>query len=345
MKSKWYEKVIEFGVNLDKTEIALRANRTLIFTIVLIMAAIMLLGTAAAFFISVKSPERVMVPDVTGTELTEALQEMQVKQLYPKIQMRYSNSPEEKGTVLEQSPAGGTIVKAGRRIQLTVSQGAVIDRVENYVGMKIDDVRMQLQTLFAASTTPIIKLSDAPIYKTNAAEAGTVLEQNPAPNSALTGPVTLQLVVSSGPGGEEVNVPDITGISLNDVLLTISRTKLIFDFTVQSTQNEQEAGTVLAQKTPKERERLNAYSRIEAVIALPETVINDTVYGLIEENLPPYPYALPVELTAEPPDSAPYTVVTLQHIGGHFTVPYAVPRHSRLTLKVSGNPIKHYTAD
>ena len=88
MKSKWYEKVIEFGVNLDKTEIALRANRTLIFTIVLIMAAIMLLGTAAAFFISVKSPERVMVPDVTGTELTEALQEMQVKQLYPKIQMR-----------------------------------------------------------------------------------------------------------------------------------------------------------------------------------------------------------------------------------------------------------------
>ena len=184
MKSKWYEKVIEFGVNLDKTEIALRANRTLIFTIVLIMAAIMLLGTAAAFFISVKSPERVMVPDVTGTELTEALQEMQVKQLYPKIQMRYSNSPEEKGTVLEQSPAGGTIVKAGRRIQLTVSQGAVIDRVENYVGMKIDDVRMQLQTLFAASTTPIIKLSDAPIYKTNAAEAVTVLEQNPAPNSA-----------------------------------------------------------------------------------------------------------------------------------------------------------------
>ena len=35
MKSKWYERVIEFGVNLDKTEIALRANRTLIFTIVL----------------------------------------------------------------------------------------------------------------------------------------------------------------------------------------------------------------------------------------------------------------------------------------------------------------------
>ena len=90
-----------------------------------------------------------MVPDVTGKDLTDALQEMQAKELYPKIRLRYSKSPEEKGSVLEQSPSGGTIVKAGERINLTVSQGVVLDRVENYVGMKIDDVRAQLQTLFA----------------------------------------------------------------------------------------------------------------------------------------------------------------------------------------------------
>ena len=172
--NRW-KKLSSFGIDLDKTEETIRTNRKLIFTVAALMLCFMFLAALAAFFISVKSPERVMVPDVTGKDLADALQEMQAKELYPKIRLRYSKSPEEKGSVLEQSPSGGTIVKAGERINLTVSQGVVLDRVENYVGMKIDDVRAQLQTLFASSSVQMIKLPDVPIYKEDAAEAGTIL--------------------------------------------------------------------------------------------------------------------------------------------------------------------------
>lgn len=47
---------------------------------------------------------------------------MQVKELYPKIQLRYSDVPGDKGMILEQNPVAGTIVKASRRIDLVVSR-------------------------------------------------------------------------------------------------------------------------------------------------------------------------------------------------------------------------------
>ena len=86
--NRW-KKLSSFGIDLDKTEETIRTNRKLIFTVAALMLCFMFLAALAAFFISVKSPERVMVPDVTGKDLTDALQEMQAKELYPKIRLRY----------------------------------------------------------------------------------------------------------------------------------------------------------------------------------------------------------------------------------------------------------------
>ena len=58
---------------------------------------IMIFVFTAVFFISVKGPEEVMVPNVVGKELTQALLDMQIKELYPRIQLRHSNSITEKG--------------------------------------------------------------------------------------------------------------------------------------------------------------------------------------------------------------------------------------------------------
>ena len=84
--NRW-KKLSSFGIDLDKTEETIRTNRKLIFTVAAFMLCVMFLAALAAFFISVKSPERVMVPDVTGKDLTDALQEMQAKELYPKIRL------------------------------------------------------------------------------------------------------------------------------------------------------------------------------------------------------------------------------------------------------------------
>ena len=345
MKSNWYKKISSFGIDLEKAEQSLSENRKLVVCVALIMLVFMMIAGLAAFFIAVKSPEKVMVPDVVGKELTSALQEMQVKELYPKIRLRYSKSPEEKGSVLEQSPAGGTIVKAGRRINLTVSQGVILDRVEDYTGMKIDDLRIQLQTLFAASSVQMIKVPDLPVYKQDESEPGTILEQNPPANTDLNSPITLQLVVSSGPGRKEVPIPDLKGLSLNDILLQMNRSSLIFDFTAEIPREGQEAGTVISQKRPDGKTSAPAYSRVEVVIALPDGMHNNLIYGLIDENMPPYTFPLETELKAEPPQGRAYSIVVFKHTGNRLTIPYAVPRNTRLVLTVEGKEIKRLIAE
>ena len=345
MKFNSGKKPTPFGFDFEKAETIVRENGRLVFTAVFFTVCLMFLAGLAAFFISVKSPEKVMVPDVVGKELTAALQEMQVKELYPKIRLRYSDSPEEKGTILAQSPAGGIIVKAGQRIALTVSQGVVADRVEDYVGKKLDDVRIHLQTLFASTAVPMIKLPDSPIYQKDDSEAGTILDQNPPPNTVLTRPITMELVVSSGPGNKEVPIPDITGLPLNDVLLYMSRSDIIFDFTAQPPEAGQAPGTVVSLNIPAGKTSATAYSRIQAVIALPDEPQGNSVYGLIDETLPPYPYALRVELRAEPPQAKAYSIVAFKHTGKHLTIPYAVPRNTLLVLSVENKEIKRFTVN
>ena len=69
------------------------------------IAAIIVMGAVCVgvFFAAVKGSEEVLVPDVTGKPLTEAVQAMQVKELFPRIQMRYSDVPGDEGNLQKGS--------------------------------------------------------------------------------------------------------------------------------------------------------------------------------------------------------------------------------------------------
>ena len=191
------------------------------FVFILLGAFILMIcACAAAFFITVKGAEEVLVPNVEGKDLASALLEMQIKELYPRIQLRYSESPGDEGTILSQEPAAGSIVKAGRRINLVVSRGVIIDQVEDYVGQKFDDVQLRIQTLFSGTSRTLITIG-APQYKADASEAGTILEQDPPAGTDISEPIVLRLIVSRGPSYEQTRVPSIVGMSVNDVLTQI----------------------------------------------------------------------------------------------------------------------------
>lgn len=323
-----------FGLNFRKYMNSLQTNGlTLLFSAIgtlVIMAGIFV----AVFFLVLQSPEQVMVPNVVGEPLENALLAMQVKELYPKIQLRYSNSAADKGSVLEQDPPAGTIVKAGRRINLTVSRGIVVDRIGSYVGQKVDDLRIELQAAFSGMAVQLINVPETLMYRTDESEPGTILEQDPMPDTEITSPVTLSLVVSSGPGNETAKVPWLVDMSLNDALLQMGRTKIIFNWTARPLEEGEEPGTVVSQRVPGTDGQAPAYSVSECVIALPEGIENDLSWGIFETELSRFPYPLKVQLDVIPPDGDPYTLVTFKHQGGKLTIPYAVPQFSELVLSV-----------
>ena len=325
-------------INFHRFMESLQMNWKALLLTSLLTIVIMGIAVVAVFFAVVQSEEQVMVPDVLGEQLEDALLELQAKELYPKIQLRYSNSINEKGTILEQDPPLGTIVNAGRRINLVVSKGIVVDSVGNYIGQKIDDVRISLAALFSGYTVPLITLDDNPIYQADESEPGTILEQNPIPETAITSPVKVSLVVSSGPGNETAKLPWLVGKSIDETLLLMSRTKLVFDFDTRALKAGEKPGTVVAQKNFTE-EPLPVYSRSEVTIAMPDTPVENEVYGIFSTKLGKYPYALKVQIDIIPQEGDSYTLISFKHPGGNLTVPYHVPRFSVLVLSVQDKEI------
>ena len=293
---------------------------------------VMFLVAILVFFKNVEGPEKVLVPNVVGKQLEDALLEMQAKELYPKINLRYSDVPGDEGAILEQSPQAGAIVKGYSRVSLVVSRGVVVDKVDDYVGMNIDDLQLKLQTLFAGQTKPLIVLGN-PKYKPDLSEAGTILEQDPPAGTSISEPVTVELVVSRGPNYENTRPPKVVGQSVNDLLQTITRSKVVFDIKSHIALDNEKIGTVVSQQT-FDSEFVPNYSRVEIEMAMPDKPVNDNVYGIFEAKLADYPYPVPMKLEAVPEEGNSYTILSFSHPGGNVTIPYAVPKGTELVLYV-----------
>ena len=241
------KKPFTFGVKFVENYEKLQSNIPVLIITCVTAFVVMLFVACVVFFNNVKGAEKVLVPNVVGKSLEDDLLEMQVKELYPKINLRYSDTPGDEGSILEQNPEAGAIVKGYSRVSLVVSRGVIVDKVEDYVGMSIDEVQMRLQTLFAGQTKPLIVLAD-PEYKPDTSDAGTVLEQDPPSGTSISEPVTVQLIVSRGPNYENTKAPWLMGESVNDLLQRITRSKLVFDITSHIAKDGETPGTVVDQQ-------------------------------------------------------------------------------------------------
>jgi beta-lactam-binding protein with PASTA domain len=316
------------------------------FFISLAIVFIVFVGIIAltVFFVAVRGAEQTMVPDVRNLELTEALLELQVKELYPRIQLRYSQSASDRGRILEQNPEAGTIVKAGRRIRLVVSQGVVINNVENYVGRNIGDVRMDLQTLFASAGSyagtglPLLSLKEPFMYQYSPEAPGTILQQSPEPGSAISGPTVLELVISRGLENEMITIPDLTGLSIDAALALLGQIGAPFTFSERPPRTGETPETVLSQ-SPAAGTIAAANTELSLVAGAPLALADGEVFALFSYTLSPNPYPLSVSLEAILPSGETRSLAVVNHPGGKFVVPYRLPAGSTLILSMQNREL------
>jgi eukaryotic-like serine/threonine-protein kinase len=292
---------------------------------------IMVVAGLSAFFLTLRGAEQTMVPDVRGMELSQALVRMQEKELYPRISLRFTDDPGQRGTVVEQSPSPGAIVKAGRRIQVTVSRGAVADKVESYVGQDVNEVKIHLQTVFAGSR-PLLTIKEPIAYVFDRSPAGTILEQKPAAGTELGGPTALELWVSRGPEKAQIRMPDLSGLSIGDALLQVEKADLVVSFAMRKAVKGEKQGAVASQ-TPAAGSMIAASSRASVTLTEPAPS-KGMVAGVYATGLPEYPYPLRVSLEALEPSGERTPILTVEHPGGAFSAPYFLPAGSFLALTV-----------
>ena len=288
----------------------------------------------SVFFIAVRGAEQTMVPDVVGKELTGALLELQVKELYPRLQLRYSQTSSDRGYILEQEPRPGTIVKAGRRIRLVVSQGVIINRVENFIGRNIYEVRVDLQAVYAGGGgIPLLTLKEPLIYEFSAENPGTILAQKPEPGADISGPMTIEFVVSRGRENTAITIPQLAGLPLTEALGLLSSTGINFQFNIRERRDNERGETVVLQ-VPAANTNAPLSTVVQLTVTSPERISDNEIFGLFRYTIPVNPYPLAVRLEALHPSGERIRIFTIDYPGGEFTVPYKLPVGTVLVLSM-----------
>lgn len=284
------------------------------------------------FLLSLRGAEETMVPDVERLELVDALVSLQDRNLFPLVQQRYFSDPTLKGRVVQQEPAPGTSVRAGKRITLVVSQGAVVDTVGEYVGRNLDDVRSELRTLFS-SFDALLTIDDIS-YVYDEAEAGTIIEQSPEPGLELSGPTELDFVVSRGPEAVREELDSYVGLSWREAVPVLARSDTPFTFSITrdpALTGENPPGTVVGQ-APEPGTQIAAGTNVQLTMTPGEPSSENHVFDLFDRVLPNYAVGVDLSLVAVRPEGEEVVLFSMVHPGGRIAVPYDEPAGTTLVL-------------
>ena len=173
------------------------------------------LAAGAAVTLVLSDGSLVRVPRVTNLNINDARQRLQ-KDLDLKAQPVVVTSDLRVGTVIEQQPAEGTLVKRGSVVRLQVSAGQegpeVID-VPSVVGLPFDQAKSRLSRFS-------VQRVDRPRTERSSVPEGQVIEQSPRAASRAAAGSVIALTVSSGPRGtvEIFEMPNVVGRAYTDAL-------------------------------------------------------------------------------------------------------------------------------
>jgi beta-lactam-binding protein with PASTA domain len=300
-----------------------------------LICGVLVVSGLIAFFITVRGEEETLVPNVVAADLLEALGMLQEKSLAPRVEGRISDD-HAKWTVIEQEPAAGTLVKAGRPVLLVVSRGPIVDRVGDYEGRDLDEVRLELQTLFA-SYRELIKIQEPVARVTDVAAAGTVLAQNPPPNTPIDGVVLLELVVSKGPRGDLIELQNYVTRPFLEVRDELAVLNLPFVFRVRAAREGEAAGSIVSQ-SPTAGQEIPYSSILQLEMTTPSELPEGMMFGLLEASLPDYPILVDLRLEVITATET-RVILAMKHPGGAVSIPYLVDADSQLVLSMFDDEI------
>jgi beta-lactam-binding protein with PASTA domain len=276
---------------------------------------------SSVFFLTLKGEEETMIPQVVGKDLASALVELQEKELTPYVQLKFSDDPREKGNVVSQDPTGGMVSKAGRRVTLWVSKGAIVNDVENFVGQNINDVQLRLKTLFSTQATPLLALTSNPVYTFSSAPEGTVLEQKPVPGTPLSEPTELVVVISKGPKGQVVKVGQYTGHTWTDAIDMLIRENKPFVVKVRKAEAGEKPGQVVNQ-APAPGADMPRGDPVTLTMTTPPDFADGRQFQVLQTTLPDYPIMVDVKVNLRQATGDEITLYQLKHPGGLLTIPF-----------------------
>jgi len=224
----------------------------------------------------------------------------------------------------------------------------MINKVENFIGRNINDVRLELQTFVGSSGAagssgiPLLTLKEPLMYDFSPASSGTILRQKPEPGTDISGPTSLEFVVSRGQESTMITVPQFIGLSISAALEQIGKANIVFEFSLREILDGEKGETVVSQ-SPAAGVSVSPNTRISLTANTPAWLHDDEVFKLFSYDMPPNPYPLPVRLEALLSSGERVRIIAVDFPGGKLTVPYRLPLGSVLVLSLMNREIYRET--
>ena len=153
-----------------------------------------------------------MYNDVVNTSTSSSVSSAQYTFTFTKQQKNDSTHPA--GTIIDQTPKAGSVVKSNAPVTLVVSSGVEPVTMPDVTDKTKDEASTELAAV--GLKAKIITVTD------NSTDAGTVVSTDPKAGQQVEKGSEVKVYVSSGKSDDSIAVPDVTGYSLTNAEAAIS---------------------------------------------------------------------------------------------------------------------------
>lgn len=205
-----------------------------------VVAVLLVLGGGAGVWY-INSGQFIRVPTVLGQTEAAAKQRLSAAGLDVEAVRKGFSDAYDRGTVMDVNPDPGQRIRHNGSVTLVISRGPEIVKVPELEGLKLTDARNTLRKAGLAPGVITREFSDE-------AAQGTVIGSDPAAGTERRPDSAIALVVSKG---SPVDVPDVTGESVEDATGTLEDAGLKVKVAPEQVHSPEDAGTV-ARQSPGE---------------------------------------------------------------------------------------------
>nr|WP_267914343.1 PASTA domain-containing protein [Borreliella garinii] len=287
-----------------------------------------LIVSFAIFFMVLENKEIAVVPNLYSLTLEDAIIELQRKELIPHIEFKFSSSALDKGKVIEQGPKPGTVLRHNNKVIIFISKGAIINRVDSFIGKNIDDVIINLKAN-SFDNSKLLYHIVKPLEVESELPKGIIIRQNPSPGTQISSLTDLQFLISKGKDHLDKHIKNYIGIYYKDAIASLLNDGISFDLDLANTDD---FGNVVFQSIPSGT-KINESDKILITIAKPK-VDNKIVFGILTYKLRQHPSYVDISVRLKGLDGENSLIYSFKSKGGLIKLPYEAYKGSIIELYI-----------